>query len=88
MLTVFGGLCILLFSDAPFLDAYSQFIIARCGRRPFIVGQVLYILAASFLFTVCMVLLSLLYILPVMECIASYLSITSSKSRYSDVIGL
>lgn len=67
MLTVFGGLCILLFSDAPFLDAYSQFIIARCGRRPFIVGQVLYILAASFLFTVCMVLLSLLYILPVME---------------------
>ena len=67
MLTVFGGLCILLFSDAPFLDSYSQFVIARCGRRPFILGQILYILAASFLFTVCMLLFSLLYILPVME---------------------
>ena len=67
MLVIYGGLCILLFCDAPFLDAYSQFVIARTGRRTFIAGQMLYIVVAAFLFTVSMLLMSLLYILPVME---------------------
>ena len=87
MLTVFGGLCILLFSDAYYLDAYSQFIIARCGRRSYILGQLLYILAASFLFTVCMLLLSLLYILPVMEWSTDWGTLLHTLAQSPEVVG-
>lgn len=39
-----------LFCDAPFLDRLQPYVIQRIGRRKWMLGQFLYIVAASFLF--------------------------------------
>lgn len=65
MLLVHCGLCLLLFADTVEIDSYTNLMLVRIGRVPYILGYQLYILAASFLYTVVQVLLSALFILPV-----------------------
>ena len=67
MMILNTGLCVLLFSDVPCMDGYSQMMIIRCGRRVYILGQVLYILMASLLYTFVLLILSIIFILPVLE---------------------
>lgn len=58
-------LTLLLFADTVEIDSYTNLMLVRIGRVPYILGYQLYILAASFLYTVVQVLLSVLFILPV-----------------------
>ena len=64
MLLVHGGLGLLLYSDAGENDAYSYLVISRCGRGAYMAGQFLEILFSSFLYTVTLVVISLLFVAP------------------------
>lgn len=61
---IFGGLAMLLYCDAPFVDGQTPFLIIRAGRRNWILGQLLYILSSALVYTLCNVLFSILVILP------------------------
>lgn len=50
---------LLVFCDAPFIDANQQFVMARTGRKIWGIGQMLYIICASFLYTLFMALSSI-----------------------------
>ena len=49
MVTVYVALLGLMFSNAPFYDASSQFSLVRVGRFKWMMGQLLYVTAASFI---------------------------------------
>lgn len=57
----------LLISDAPFRTRQQRFIIQRTGKRAWILGQLLYILAVSIVFALLMWVLSWLWIFPHLE---------------------
>ena len=64
MQSVFGALTVVLFSAAPFRDAFSQFLEVRVGKEIWIRGQVLYILEASAAYVLYYLLLTIVMILP------------------------
>lgn len=49
---VYGCFAILLFSDAPFIDRHTPFLVVRTGRISWVSGQLIYILITSFLYTI------------------------------------
>lgn len=67
MFFIYGGLTILLFCNAPFRDASSFFMIIRCGRFYWILGQLLYVILASLVYTLVTFGLSVAIILPNLE---------------------
>lgn len=64
MLMVHSGLCLLLFSDVGEVDGYAGLMIARGGRRAYIIGQILCVLTMAFLYAAALWGLSILFILP------------------------
>lgn len=58
---------VLLFCDAPFLDEQQPFIIIRIGRIRWAIGQILYIFAASALFYLICMAISIALIAPHVE---------------------
>ena len=58
MLMVHGGLCLLLFSDGGENDGYSYLMLARCGRRAIMLGQLLEVLLTSFLYALSLLVFS------------------------------
>lgn len=61
---VFGGLAMLLYCDAPFANEHTSFVVIRTGRRNWMIGQLLYIVTSSFLYTLFHILCSVLVLLP------------------------
>lgn len=49
---IYGCFAMLLFSNAPFIDRHMPFLIARTGRLTWVLGQLLYILFTSLLYTI------------------------------------
>ena len=58
---------VLLVSDAPFRTKQQRFVIQRTGKRTWMAGQLLYILAISIGFTILIWILSWIWIVPHME---------------------
>ncbi|MDR0515270.1 MAG: hypothetical protein LBG81_08965 [Coriobacteriaceae bacterium] len=54
-----------LFSDAPFVGESQLFVLARTGRRPWVLGQALYIAGASACYVAVLLALSLIFLAPV-----------------------
>lgn len=65
MLIMFG--VVLLFCDAPFIDAQQPYIILRSGRMLWVMAQLLYIVLASALYFLAVILLNFIVLLPVAE---------------------
>lgn len=61
---VFGGLAMLLYCDAPFANDHTTFVVVRTGRRNWMIGQLIYIVTSSFLYTLWHILCSVLVLLP------------------------
>ncbi|WP_422659488.1 hypothetical protein ACK8P5_02830 [Paenibacillus sp. EC2-1] len=61
---IYGVLTTLLFSDAPFTDSHTPFLMVRTSRRNWVLGQLLYILITSFLYTAFFVLMSMVVLIP------------------------
>ena len=51
---------LLVFCDAPFIDNNQQFVMIRVGRKAWGIGQMLYIIAASFLYSLFMAISSVI----------------------------
>lgn len=64
MIVVNCGLHLLLFSGVGEVDGYADLMIARSGRRAYIIGQLFCILTLSFLYAAILWVLSILFILP------------------------
>lgn len=62
LIMMFGT--VLLFCNAPFIGQQTRFTIIRCGKTPWICGQILYVLLASFVYISLLHLISLLILLP------------------------
>lgn len=58
---------VLLISDAPFRTQQQRFVMQRTGKRAWLTGQLLYILAVSVGFTLILWVLSLIWFLPHLE---------------------
>lgn len=58
---------VLLVSDAPFRTRQQRFVMQRTGKRTWIAGQLLYILAVSMGFTILMWVLSWIWLLPQLQ---------------------
>src|SRR5690625_3817274 len=67
VLHVFATFAIILFSDAPFEDKHMPFLMIRSGRRNWIIGQLIYILMASLIYTLFVFIISILALLPNLE---------------------
>jgi len=61
---IYGCLTILLFCDAPFTDSHTPYLAIRMSRRNWVLGQLLYIMLASFAYTVFFWLVSMLVLVP------------------------
>lgn len=64
MCLVYGFLTIALFSDAPFHNAFSDFLKIRTGNRIWIIGQCLFVVEVSLVYSLAYFLLSVIMILP------------------------
>ncbi|MBQ7063315.1 MAG: hypothetical protein IJM90_00270 [Firmicutes bacterium] len=64
MQIVFGGLIMILFEDVFWQDVITGYVISRVGKRNYIIAQVLYVLATSFLFVLFLQLLTWIMLLP------------------------
>lgn len=64
VLQVFAFLIVLLFCDAPFKDRHSPFLVVRTGRRHWIMGQLVYIGAASLIYTLFVFITSIIVLIP------------------------
>lgn len=63
----FGAMAMILYSEAPFSDHHAPFMIIRTGRRNWVIGQILYVLLSSLVYTLVAVLLSFVVLLPNVE---------------------
>lgn len=63
----FGAMAMILYSEAPFSDHHAPFMIIRTGRRNWVIGQILYVLLSSLVYTLVAVLLSFVVLLPDIE---------------------
>jgi len=61
---IYGSLTMLLFCDAPFSDGHTPFLIIRTSRRNWVIGQLLYIVLAAFIYSAFFVLMSILALIP------------------------
>ena len=75
---------VLLFCNAPFSTANSVFIIIRTGYRKWFVGQVMYILTASFIYTCFIFLSTLIPILSNITFQTTWGSVLSTLSQVSN----
>lgn len=67
-----GCFVAVLYCDAPFIDQHSQFVLIRSGRFSWICGQIMYIVLSSGVFTLFMVLISMLSMIPYLEFTTSW----------------
>jgi hypothetical protein len=64
MFPIFGCLTALLFCNAPFADSHTPFLIIRMSKRNWVIGQVLYIVLAGFVYTAFFMFMSILVLIP------------------------
>lgn len=64
MILLFCYFEIALFSDAPFMDGQTFFVLARTGRFEWIVGQIIYIVLAALIYALFMAFAPLPFLLP------------------------
>ncbi|GAB6172484.1 hypothetical protein JCM15765_19620 [Paradesulfitobacterium aromaticivorans] len=55
---------VLLFCDAPFIDAHQPYVIIRSGKKDWLWGQIVYIMLASALYFLFIAIISALMLLP------------------------
>lgn len=63
----FGATALILYSEAPFIDRHTPFMVIRIGKRNWIIGQIVYLLLSSLIYTLVSVLLSFVVLLPNVE---------------------
>lgn len=76
-----GCACVGLFCDAPWRDELREYVVVRAGRRAESAGHVLYILVLSFLFTLFVLVMSVLPIIAKTEFAGGWGKVLGTLSR-------
>ncbi len=82
---------VLLFCDAPFMNNSTPYECVRSGRRLWILGQIMYVVLASLIYVLFLVLVSILCLLPNLEIsdqwgkVINTLAQTSAGNQYSQI---
>ena len=61
---IFVLLAVCLFADAPWKNPNTEYVLARIGKQPYVLGQYLYIIIAAFLFVALTFIFSLVCLTP------------------------
>ncbi len=64
LLSIFGFVIVLLFSDAPFTEEDEIYKLSRSGRPLWLISKMLYILATSIIFFITMFIITLIFLFP------------------------
>lgn len=72
---------VILFSDAPFFDKTQMFLLVRTGKRKWLMGQIIYMLAAGVMYYILLYILSLLFMAPFLTWKNEWGSIWNSLAR-------
>jgi hypothetical protein len=67
VMPIYGCFALLLFSDAPFMDRHTPFLMARTGRISWIWGQIFYIILTSLLYTILNYVITVISFLPYID---------------------
>ena len=86
MIVLHGALSILLFVEVPYLDMYTEMLIIRSGRFSYILGQFLYICLAAGIYTLIPLLMSLVFVIPRLDCNWEWGMLINTLSESSAVI--
>lgn len=86
VMQVFACLTILLFSDAPFADRHMPFLIIRAGRRNWIIAQLFYMILAAFIYTVFILIVSMLVLIPHIQFTADWGLILKTLASSTDAM--
>ena len=83
-----SSLLLLFYSNAPFADGHTPFVVIRTGRRNWILGQVVYIIESSFVYMVFHVVCMLLILSPSLSFSGDWGSVMETLAQYpSDYTG-
>lgn len=69
---IYGSFAVLLFSNAPFIDKHTPFLMIRTGRISWLIGQLIYIVFTSILYTVFHFVISVVTFFPRIEFTADW----------------
>lgn len=64
---IIGGTALLFYGHAPFIDDHTDVILIRTGRKNWILGQIIYVVLSSFLYTLIYITGSIVILLPNVE---------------------
>jgi len=67
MMPIYGCFAMLLFSNAPFIDRHTPFLLVRTGRITWVLGQLLYIFLTSLLYTIVNYVITVISFIPFIE---------------------
>lgn len=81
----YGGAAILLYSDAPFADSHTPFLLARAGGRNWILGQLVYLTASSLLYTLFHVAASVAMLIPYVSFSADWGQVLRIMANNEDI---
>lgn len=88
MMFTFGAIPMLLYGEAPFTDHQSPFIVIRAGRQNWIIGQILYIILSSFIYTAISILISILSLVPQVRFDSEWGQVIYTMGQNADVANL
>lgn len=78
---------LLLFSNAPFIDENQPFIIYRCSRKSWGLGQVLYIILGSFIYVITTVLSSIVMLIGNLDLTGDWGRVIRNASKGESIEG-
>lgn len=82
---IFGGMAMLLYGDAPFLDSHMLFMMIRTGKRSWILGQLMFLLISSLIYTGCHAAASILMLFPHIDWSPEWGSVMWTMAQNPDV---
>lgn len=78
---------IILYCNAPFIDGNQMFVLARCSRKKWCLGQLIYILVSSLVYVLASFLLSLIGLAGRMDLTSSWGNVISTAAKASTTRG-
>lgn len=81
VIPIFGFFAVLFFSDAPFMDRHMPFIVIRTGRFSWVLGQLFYIIFASFFYTIIIYMVTVLAFIPHIEFTGGWGKVITTLAR-------
>ncbi len=81
---IFGAIIGILFCDAPFTEKSETYLLLRVNRSSWFLGQVLYVISVSLIFTLIITISSIVFLIPRVEFSTEWGRVLDSIAYYYD----